>query len=79
MLVFLLALFATMRIIFCIKYSTLITLSEIPFSEIMKVEAGVNELTKALHPNFINAKIVNKGDRKSSHCLTLRLPGHPLN
>ena len=36
MLVFLLVLFATMRIIFCIKYSTLITLSEIPFSEIMK-------------------------------------------
>ena len=36
MLVFLLALFATMRIIFCIKYSTLITLSGIPFSEIMK-------------------------------------------
>ena len=28
---------------------------------------------------FINAKIVNKGDRESSHCLTLRLPGHPLN
>ena len=36
MLVFLLVLFATMRIIFCIKYSTLIALSEIPFVEIMK-------------------------------------------
>ena len=28
---------------------------------------------------LINAKIVNKGDRESSHCLTLRLTGHPLN
>ena len=36
MLVFLLVFFATMRIIFCIKYSTLIALSEIPFAEIMK-------------------------------------------
>ncbi|MBO5853522.1 MAG: hypothetical protein J6Q61_02165, partial [Bacteroidales bacterium] len=36
MLVFLLVLFASMRIVFVIKYWSLITLGEIPFAEIMK-------------------------------------------